>query len=474
MHGIRNATAFGPSCPQQALTPLPVPFKTATRVVSEECLTLDVFKPIASNSKSKLPVFVWIFGGAFEVGTTGDTDVSPLVERSIETNEPVIVVTPNYRLTAFGFLGGKEVGAAGISNLGLRDQIYALEWVQKHISTFGGDPDRVVVGGASSGAISTALLLLSNKQNSNTLFRGAFMESGSPITSPSLAEGQSDYDSLVAASNCASSHDTLDCLRRVPFETLMAAVNETADVFSYRSLSLVWNPRIDGDVVVEDPLVSVSRGHYSKMPIMTGDTDDEGTFFSVTLANITTDGEFLDYVHSNYLPASSQDDIARIGELYPDDPTQGSPFNTGTDNQLTPEYKRLAAFQGDYFFTGPRRFFLEHVSATQDAWSWLSIRGKNTALGAYHGSDVPIWFPPNKTSETTGADALVNFINTLDPNCPAGTANIKPSIVWPKWNMASSAGSSSLLTFSDPGVINITADDFRFKTACNTQLQFYI
>ncbi|KAJ7441726.1 Alpha/Beta hydrolase protein [Mycena latifolia] len=464
MHGVQNATEFGPACPQQALTPLPIGSQPGLYPsISEDCLTLDIVKPAASDSRSKLPVFVWIFGGGFEIGNSRDQDVSSLAERSIETSEPVIIVAPNYRVTAFGFLGGQEVDAAGISNLGLRDQIYALEWVKKHISAFGGDPNRVVIGGPSAGAISTSLLILSNKQNSNALFRGAFMVSGSPITSPSVADGQAAYDSLVVANNCTASPDTLDCLRRVPFDSLMATVNKTPDIFSYGGLEFFWRPRIDGDVIMDDPLVSVARGLYAKIPIMTGDCDDEGTVFSLPEANITTDAEFLDYIHSKFLPASSQEEIAQIGLLYPDDPTQGSPFNTGTANQLTPQYKRLSAFHGDFIFTGPRRFFLEHASTTQNTWSWLNRRGKDTALaiGAYHGSDIPIWFPPNKTSDTTGADALINFINTLDPNHPAVSSTIKPAIFWPKWNVPSSAGSPSLLTFSDPNAVNITGEDFR-------------
>ncbi|KAJ7473947.1 carotenoid ester lipase precursor [Mycena latifolia] len=460
LHGVQNATDFGPACPQQALThPIPQYVQPTYPVISEDCLTLDVFKPIVSSSTSKLPVFV--------SGNSRDTDVSPLVQRSIATSEPIIVVTPNYRLSALGFLAGKEVGAAGISNLGTRDQIYALEWVQKHISAFGGDPDRVVIGGQSAGATSTSLLLLSNKQNSNTLFHGAFMQSGAAPQSPSLEDGQSDYDSLVVANNCTASLDTLDCLRHVPFDSLMATINNTADFFSYRSLSLVWHPRIDGDVVVEDPLLSISRGSYAKIPIMTGVCDDEGTVFALAEQNITTDAEFLDYVHSNYLPGSSQSEIAQIGMLYPNDPTQGSPFNTGTANQLTPEFKRLAAFGGDFEFFGPRRFLLEHASATQDVWSWLSKRGKNqvqlgnTSFGAFHGSDFPIWFLLGNPSETIGADALINFINTLDPNRPASSSTIKPTIFWPTWSTPSAAGNSSLLTFSDPNVVNITAKDFR-------------
>ncbi|KAJ7290173.1 Alpha/Beta hydrolase protein [Mycena rebaudengoi] len=462
LRGVQDATHFGSTCPQQALDPIPAPFVFGNYTISEDCLTLNVFKP-ASAANSKLPVFFWIFGGGFEIGSSSDTDVRSVVERSIVLDEPVIIVTPNYRLSAFGFLAGNQVKSAGITNLGLRDQITALEWVREHISTFGGDPDRVVIGGPSSGAISTSILMLSNKLNTNMLFRGAFMLSGAPISTDSVADGQADYDQLVAVNNCTGSLDTLGCLRRVPFESFMATVNKTTNIFSFSSMSNIWHPRVDGEVIVRNPLISVSEGLHSKIPIMMGNSDDEGTVFSFGNDNITTNAEFLTYIQSNYLPHSTPAQIARVGDLYPEDPAQGSPFDTGSQNALTPEFKRLAAFQGDLKFLGPRRSFLQHVSARQDAWSWLNKRGKSTpVVGAFHGSDTPIWFPTNNMTQTIGVDALINFINTLNPNRSAARGSKhSPSIFWPKWNTRSANGSTSLLTFSEPDRVDITADDFR-------------
>ncbi|KAJ6611160.1 Alpha/Beta hydrolase protein [Mycena sp. CBHHK59/15] len=463
LHGVQNATVYAPACPQQALSStIPITFAPDTNVV-EDCLFLDVFKPTSSDARSRLPVLVWLYGG-YVVGNSAATDPTPVVERSIATGEPIIIVTPNYRVSAFGFLAGKEVSAAGVTNLGLRDQILALEWVQKHISAFGGDPERVVLGGVSAGAFSTGFLLLSNKQNSNALFRGAFMISGSPVSTGTVEDFQPYYDTLVAANNCTHSVDTLDCLRRTPLESFTETVNQnTPDVFGYQSISLVWSPRVDGDVLVKNALISIAEGAYAKIPFISGDSDDEGTLFSYGNQNITTSPEFLDYVHSNYLPAATPAQITQIGTLYPDDPTKGSPFDTGTANQLTPEFKRLAAFQGDLVFVSPRRFFMERASLTQDTWSWLNKRGKATPdLGAFHFSDeAEIWFTTN-SSDTVGMDAFINFINTLDPNGSVSSAE-QPPVSWPKYNTPSSSGNSSLFTFSDPYVFNVTADNFRVQ-----------
>ncbi|KAF7316009.1 Carboxylic ester hydrolase [Mycena indigotica] len=461
--GVKNATSPGPACPQQALTPgpggdLPKSYNTT----SEDCLTLSVFAPRNVTTQAKLPVFVWIYGGGFEIGNSADQDVRPTVERSILRNQPIIVVTPNYRVTAFGFLGGKEVQQAGISNLGLRDQIFALKWVQEHIAAFGGDPRQVVIGGPSAGAVSVALLFLNNRQFSpSQLFRGGFMLSGSPITTFRTSDGQKEYDNLVSESNCTHAHNTLDCLRNVPVDALTTVINRTPDILGYQSLQIVWRPTIDGDVIVEDPLISVAKGNYARLPFITGDADDEGTIFSFGNSNITTNAEFIEYIHSNYLPKATSAQIAQLGELYPEDPSQGSPFDTGNASQLTPEFKRLAAFQGDYFFIGARRFFLQHASRTQQTWSYLSKRGKNTTfLGASHGSDVLLWLPTTNTTDFVLSDALINFINTLNPNCPAASADIPApgrGQWWPTWTN----GAPVLLTLSDPDAVTITTEDFR-------------
>ncbi|KAJ7623847.1 carotenoid ester lipase precursor [Mycena polygramma] len=463
LRGLQNATAFSRACPQQKeSTPFPgIPPIADEGPTSDDCLKLNVFVPRSANPGSKLPVLVVpLPAGGFEVGNAPDTEVRPLVERSIATGDPILVVTPNYRLSAWGFLGGKEVADAGISNLGLRDQIFALEWVQEHIAAFGGDPERVVFGGPSAGAISAAMLLLSNKRfKSGALVRGAFLLSGSPITTGSIADGQSHYDSLVAANNCTQAPDTLACLRTIPLPAFTQTVDNTTNLFSFSSVQNIWRPRVDGDVIVQDPLVSVARGQFAKIPIMTGDDDDEGTLFSFSNANITTDDEFVSYLRSNFFPKATPDEIAQLAVLYPDDPTQGSPFDTGSANQLTPQFKRLAAFQGDYIFTGARRFFLESASKTQNTWSWLNKRGKSTPLiGAAHASDVGIWFPPANATDFVAPDALINFINHLDPN--GGNTS---TVFWPKWNTPSINGSTSLLTLSDPDGVSVESENFRVE-----------
>ncbi|KAJ7896966.1 sterol esterase [Mycena leptocephala] len=375
LHGVQNATEFGPACPQQLVTP-PLNLGTVPLYpsISEDCLTLDVFKPTDSNA------------------------------------------TPSSPSSCVRLFGSKEVGTAGISNLGLRDQVFALEWVQEYVSA----------------SVEILIVWSSADRNSNALFRGAVMFSGSGTTLPSLADGQSDYDGLVTANNCTAAPDTLDCLRRVPFDAFMATVNKTPNFFSYQSLVLVWRPRIDGDLVLADPMVSISWGAYAKHPVMSGNADDEGTLFSLTAANVTTDAEFLEYVHSIQL---NMFDI-------------GVPFGTGTAFQLTPEYKRLSAFAGDMVSS-------HRVDSSLSTYLKPRMPGagarKDTELGSYHTSDTSLWFTSNTTTgETIAVDALSEFgiLSLLELDCAS-------------FNFLAEYSNSSLLTFNDPDRINTTADNFR-------------
>lgn len=98
--------------------------------------------------------------------------------------------------------------------------------------------------GESAGAISVAMHLLTNGGNTEGLFRGAFMQSGSPIPSGPITDGQADYDGLVAATGCSGASDTLQCLREVEYDKLKAAVNATPSIFSYQVMTTLYPRRL--------------------------------------------------------------------------------------------------------------------------------------------------------------------------------------------------------------------------------------
>ncbi|EGG00650.1 lipase [Melampsora larici-populina 98AG31] len=259
-----DATGPPPACPQQSITGGgnifndaiglgadildKLPFYAPGIGGHEDCLTLDVLVPKNTQPTDRLPVMFWIFPGDFTTGYSSLLRGNSLVEKSVQMGQPVIFVAPNYRLNAFGFLGGREVGEAGVGNLGLKDQRLAMKWVQKYISEFGGDPSKVTIFGESSGAIAVSYHLLINNGDNEGLFRAAICESGSafPVETLSSGAGQPIYDKIVNYTGCASSSNSLDCLRAVEYEHLFAAVNRIPGLFSSGSFPSPFSPFIDG------------------------------------------------------------------------------------------------------------------------------------------------------------------------------------------------------------------------------------
>ncbi|CAL1707382.1 unnamed protein product [Somion occarium] len=464
--GNISATSFGSLCPQQ-LTNITIPDTVsqnvssiittftarlfAPRPGSEDCLFLNVWAPVGINSSAGLPVVAWIPGGGFETSGASEFNGTVIVQRSLELGEPIIFVSLNYRLNAFGFLPGKEVKAAGIGNLGLLDQRQAFRWIQTYIRAFGGDPTKVTIAGQSAGGESVALQLLAYGGNTEGLFRGAIMESGSPMPIGDIANGQQYYDALVEQTGCFGSTDTLECLRWAPFEELMIAVNSSPSIMSYQSVVLAWVPRADGLFLPDTFQRATMNGKIANVPFMIGDVDDEGTVFAVAALNVTTDEEFRTYASAIFFPNASESDINTLAKLYPADPAAGSPFDTGLEGAFTPQFKRLSALIGDLIFQAPRRLVSQVRSDKQDIWAYLMKRSKTaTPFGSVHGTDIGVVFRPGDLT-----DNVINFINHLDPNGPHSTDG---ELTWPKYTN----DASQLLTFIDgPMPQIITNDTFR-------------
>ncbi|CAA7262234.1 unnamed protein product [Cyclocybe aegerita] len=457
--GVRQATAFAPACPQQIFD-LDIPGLVVPENVSEDCLYLNVIKPAIIPPGKKLPVLFYIYGGGFEVGDTSQIVGDTLVNRSIALGEPIVYVTASYRINAFGFLGGKEVKDAGIANAGLLDQRFALEWVQKYVSSFGGDANQVTIWGISAGGISVGLQMLLNDGNTQGLFHRASMGSGSPGVLPNVLKQQEYFDSLVADTNCTTAPNRLKCLRDAPFDDLMKAINRTPNLFSFQSVRIAWQPMVDGKTIVRDPQISLQLGKFAKIPTIAGTSEDEGTIFSLSTTNLTTNTQFLDYAKSNFFPRISDSDLKALETLYPDDITQGSPFNTGTENAITPQFKRLSSLQGDLVFQSPRRTFSQIASKTQPVYGYRFKRAGPAPLGSLHGGDLTEWI--GNTAGLIGADAIIYFTRTGNPNAPKNSISLLKDAKWPLYD--SSVQNPPLFTFVDPlPSVNITFDTDRIE-----------
>ncbi|ORY66599.1 carboxylesterase [Pseudomassariella vexata] len=417
-------------------TPL---FKDSLVSGQEDCLKVNLQRPAGVKEGDNLPVLLWIFGGGFELGSTAMYDGSHIVANSMIMGKPVVFVAVNYRVGAFGFLGGKEVLSDGSANLGLLDQRIGMQWVADNIKAFGGNPDKVTLWGESAGAISifSQLTMFDGDitYKGKPLFRGAIMNSGSAIPTDNVdcPKAQAIYDQVVEGAGCSGEPDTLACLRQADYQASPP----------YSSVALSYLPRPDGKVLTSSSEVLAASGKVVKVPFILGDQEDEGTLFSLFQGNITTTEDIEEYLSSLYFKNASPELISQLVAKYPEDPAAGSPFGSGDDNNFYPQYKRLAALLGDAAFTLTRRAVLNITSTVQPdvpKWSYLSSYDKGTPmLGTFHGSDlIQVFYGilPNFAAKAT-LNYYLNFAYNLGPNDNSGGAQEKVDEVdvvqWPRY-----------------------------------------
>ena len=257
--GIRNATAFGSSCPQAASL-------SSRGSTNEDCLFLNVFTPLATNVGKGYPVMVWIHGGGLTSGESSDFIPEALVARK------VVVVTVNYRLGVLGFLAHPSLTAESSDHAsgdyGLLDQQSALRWVRENIARFGGDSGNVTLFGESAGGVSVHAQLASPRARG--LFQRAIVESGGYSGSqPSLPAAERAGRAFAATVGCRA--QSAACLRRVPVATLLA-----------KQPLFDATPVIDGIVLTRSITRAIANGAFNRVPVIEGSNHDEFRFFLAT------------------------------------------------------------------------------------------------------------------------------------------------------------------------------------------------
>jgi para-nitrobenzyl esterase len=272
--GTRKADAFAPACMQVGVS---MPGETPP-AVSEDCLYLNIWTPAkAKTPHQHLPVIVWIYGGGYINGSAS----MPLYWGDRLAQKGVIVVTISYRLGPLGFLALPELTRESpyhsSGNYGLMDQIAALEWIQRNIAAFGGDPKCVTIAGQSSGSISVSILMVSPLAKG--LFRRAIGESGGlfePLQlGPKflLANAERDGEKYVVSLGAPS----LKELRRLPASLLTGNAGG------------IVHPVIEPYVLPQSPYEAFTAGQQNDVPLLIGSNADEArALLDVTHVTATT------------------------------------------------------------------------------------------------------------------------------------------------------------------------------------------
>jgi para-nitrobenzyl esterase len=252
--GVRSADHYGSICMQKVVKDNGVGLQPA----SEDCLTLNVFTPVAASA-AKLPVMVWIHGGGFINGS----GTAELYDGTKLAQQGVVVVTLNYRLGRFGFFAHPALTAETpktyLANYGLMDQIAALQWVQRNIHAFGGDPKNVTVFGESAGGIAVNRLMMIREAQG--LFQKAIVESGAGREhGQTLADAEAD--GAAFATKLGVTGNDPAALRAIPADAIVAA----GDLNLFKGEA----PILDGRLLTENAMEAFGRGRVSRIPYLIG------------------------------------------------------------------------------------------------------------------------------------------------------------------------------------------------------------
>ncbi|SOD71391.1 carboxylesterase type B [Jatrophihabitans sp. GAS493] len=413
--GERDASQYGPTVPKP---PYPKPIDEILpepSIDGDDVLNLNVWTP--AGATGGLPVFVWIHGGAFVNGTGAVSTY----DGSNFARDGVVCVTINYRLGADGFL----LLDGAPANRGLLDQIAALQWVQRNIAAFGGDPTRVTIGGESAGAMSvTTLLALPAARG---LFRAAITESGAGHHAHS-AETAAKVTAALAQRLGVEA--TVAGFGGVPIPELMDAqaalsrdIAKMPDPTKWGEVAgnmMAFEPCIDGELITRLPIQALADGASADVALLTGTNTDEHTLFLVpTGIEDAVNDQALLYILGS-LGADATKAVAAYREGLPD----------ATDGQL------FTAALTDWFFRVPAIRQAEaravHGADTymyEFAWRSPQYGGR---LGAAHAFEIGFAFdnlddvnllaatgpnPPQSVADTMHA-AWVCFVTSGAPGWP--------------------------------------------------------
>jgi para-nitrobenzyl esterase len=384
--GVRPADQFSPVCMQNS----------NAQKTSEDCLYLNVWTTAKSGNERR-PVMVWIYGGGF----TGGSGSLPDYNGDALSQKGVVVVTFNYRLGPFGFLAHpeltKESDRRASGNYGLMDQVAALQWVQKNIAAFGGDPKKVTIFGESAGSVSVADLLTSPQTKG--LFIRAIGESGAWMglgisSMRNLAEAEQEGVKLAEAVNAKS----LAEMRLVPADAILKAGRGSGVI-------------VDGWFLPEEPDKVFAQGKQHAVPLLVGSNQDEGTFF----LRPTTAEKFIAQSRERY--KNFADDFLKIYPASSDEEANAS---------------ALVAFRDEAAWA-MRRWAEDEVKAGKKAYLYYftheppavpNAKGPRRR-GATHVAEVPYvfqvqgnrpWTDVDRQLSDTMSSYWVNFASTGDPN----------------------------------------------------------
>jgi para-nitrobenzyl esterase len=427
--GVRQAYIFGSACPQAASKDI------VLADMSEDCLTLNVWSP-ARQAGARLPVMVWLHGGAFETGGAR----MPIYDGSSLASKGVVIVTLNYRLGFFGFFGHpqltEEARAEGVptANYGLLDQIAALQWVKRNIEAFGGDPANVTLFGESAGGAS--VLALMTAPAGRGLFHKAIVQSGGGRwVAPTLTVRSGKFLSAYEIGGKAGR------AFRVQPENAIADLRKKSwhDIQDTLRLPEIAShtPFLDGQLLTSQIEPAFSQSGQAPMPMIVGANSYEGVLLRKAFR-----------VSSSDVMRAAGPQLNALSELYP-------PQLLMTQDFLADH------IWGDANFVEPARMIARSVSSAGQAVYHYGFDFQPPLLrllgGSPHGLEVAyalgnlkrvVPFPLNILMHRHNYEVSRLMMLYWTNFAKTGNPNVRGELAWPRF----SAAGEETLVFGNYGL----------------------
>jgi para-nitrobenzyl esterase len=457
--GVYNADRKMPEC-IQVLRPHNINHYFGEEPTSEDCLYANVWAPAAAKGGSNLPVIVFIYGGGSTIGSSG----MALYEGATVAERGAVFVNFNYRLGAMGFMAHPELTEKSpqhqSGNYAYLDQVAALQWIQRNISKFGGDPGKVIISGQSAGASSVSLLQASPLAKG--LFRGVVAMSGGAWGNGGQVAKREEAEKIGLKIQEALKANSIEAMRQVPADRILA-LQEEFQVGATGGPIRVGGADVDGYFLPDTPAKLFEAHRQNDVPAIVGFTHDESSNSLRTARNLDEYKAAAQKVYGK--------DAEEFLKLYPaatDAEAREMGRTAAREGMVERGARNWAVEQGKY---GSSPVFLFMYSRVHPYIPGVAIADQDTAtIGAYHTSDVPYWFGTQDalnlirpTRQWTAydrqlskqmTDALIAFAKTGDPNTAAAD--------WPKWKRQS----EQLIEFGDAiKVVPMNASRLNFMAA---------
>lgn len=436
---IQEANDYGPLCIGTTFD-LKVEFGDPE---SEDCLFANVYASSNATSTNPLPVFVFIQGGGFNGDSNANYNGSSLIKAG---EMDMVVVDFNYRVGPYGFLASNEIaGNKSFSlNNGLKDQQQLLRWVNTHIKQFGGDPNQVVLGGASAGAGSVVLQTTAYGGVDNKLFHGIAAESQAFPVLRTVKESEFMYDALLKAAGCKN----IQCLQEMDAVKFQAAVQGLNISFPGAADPPLyfWGPTLDDDFIKGYTYDELADGHFVKVPAIFGDDTNEGIIFTPK----TIDSQKLsDQFIKDQFPTATTSDLNQLRAVFP------GPSNTQND----PAWRTQAAqVYGHLRYICPGMNISSVFSNANGGQTW---NYRWNVGGATHVGELTSVFYDGGTDAGQFIHKYwASFIRSLDPN----KYKISDAPTWENWG---GSNGYKRIVFNDNNVVNMEDVSSQEKQACD-------